>query len=344
MSNISRLYALLAIVCCCSALGCRDSERTLLERALVGRGHIALVGDGDWAGLHASGATLTPVSASPAVAASLDAGDPAALVAAMVQAGVHGLLVETLPPGASGHPLRGRLARFARLPGLQGVFFAESAALYALDPVRDWSPVLRDGLAELTRRLLGGAEPPRTSSFPEPVRRLDPVEVMVLLRSGSQPRLWRSARGSSFARALLTAADVARQRWIERSQALGGPIQQMLPRLTVEVALLQDDGEIGVRNASFVDRVVKPLHGIGYERKGSWHYLLPEAAHSGGRRASAAFQQLFRDDGLSEDSLDNRDLRPYRLAVQSIGVSEPPPRPDDGLSDVRSPAEVLDRK
>ena len=85
------------------------------------------------------------------------------------------------------------------------------------------------------------------------------------------------------------------------------------------------------------------MHGVGYERKGSWHYLLPDAAHSGKRRPSAAFRQLFIDDGLPEDSLHNPDLRPYRLAVQSIGVSEPPKEPDDGLSDVTDPQQVLER-
>jgi len=176
------------------------------------------------------------------------------------------------------------------------------------------------------------------------VRRLEPVEVMVLLRHGGQPRLWRSARGSSFARALLTASAVARQRWVERAQALGGPIDKLLPQLSVEVSLLQDDGELGWRDPAFIDRVFLAAHGVGYERKGSWHYLLPEATRRGGRRPSRAYAQLFADDGLPEDSLDNPELRPYRMAVQVIGTSPAPadrPQPDDGLSDVRAPREVL---
>jgi hypothetical protein len=115
-----------------------------------------------------------------------------------------------------------------------------------------------------------------------------------------------------------------------------------LPRLTVEVALLQDDGEIGMRDAGFVDRVVTPIHGIGYERKGGWHYLLPDATHAAGRRPSRAFQQLFSDDGLPEDSLSSNELRPYRLAVQTIGVSAAADGGgDDGLSEIRSPEQVL---
>jgi hypothetical protein len=338
VSNHWRALALLLVACGGA------SEPARLERALVGRGRIAVLGDADWTRLHASGTQLLHVQTLPNVARSLSGHDPDALLSALVQANLQGVIVDTQFASERGS-LTSRLAGFARVPGLQGAYFSSGAALYVLDPVRDWSPQLRAGLAEVARRLVAGAAAPRTSSFPELVRHLEPVEVMVLLRSGSQPRLWRSARGSSFARALLTAAEVARQRWIERSQALGGPLDRLLPHMTVELALLQDDGELGVRDATFVDRVVTPLHGVGYERKGGWHYLLPDATHAAGRRPSAAFRQLFTDDGLPEDSLDNRELRPYRLAVQVIGVSDAADTrtPDDGLSDVTAPAQVLGR-
>jgi hypothetical protein len=295
--------------------------------------------------MHAQGTRLLPVQSLPDLAISLQGSDATALVHAMERANVQGLLFDTQATSTP-KTLGRRLARYARVPGLQGAYFTPTAALYVKDPVHEWSPTLRAGLAEVARRLLGGAAPPRLSSFPEPVRRLEPVEVMVLLRSGAQARLWRSARGSSFARALLTAADVARQRWVERSQALGGRINDMLPQLRVEVALLQDDGEIGARQSGFVDRVVLPVHGIGYERKGGWHYLLPEATRSGRRGPTRAYAQLFTDDGLPEDSLDNTELRLYRLAVQVIGISEAPalraaPEPDDGLSEVTAPGQVL---
>ena len=326
---------------------CTTPERVQLQRALVGRGRVALVSDdAEFAKLQASGTTLLSLTNLPKLRAALAATDPAGLVAAMTEADVHGLLVDT-QLNAKPASLTSELARYARIPGLQGAFFNRGASLYGLDPVRDWSPELRSGLAEVARRLIGGTSPPRVASFPEPIRRLSPVEVMVLLRDGSQPRLWRSARGSSFARALLTATAVARQRWVERSTALGGPIDRLLPTLQIEVSLLQDDGEIGVRESAFIDRVVLPVHGIGYERKGSWHYLLPEATRSGGRTPSSAYAQLFADDGLPEDSLDNPELRPYRLAVQLIGTSKAvankPVQDDDGLSEVNAPSEVLDR-
>lgn len=304
-------------------VGCGPTERSQLERALVGRGRLAYVADASWTPPHPTGTEFIAVASVPPLAAALAGSDAAALSAALTEAKLAGLLVD--PESAGKQPgLLGELAHFGRVHGLQGAYFTRHVALYVLDPVRVWSPRLRDGLANVARRLLAGDDQPRMSSFPAAVRRLDTVEVMVLLRSGEQPRLWRSARGSSFARALLTATAVARQRWIERSSALGGTLNAMLPSLTVELALLQDDGEIGTRNEAFVDAVVLPDHGVGYERKGGWHYLLPEPTHKEGRRPSSAYRQLFRDDGLPVDSLDHSDLRLYRLAVQPIAVSEAP--------------------
>jgi hypothetical protein len=174
---------------------------------------------------------------------------------------------------------------------------------------------------------------------------MEAAEVMVLLRNGSKPRLWRSARGSSFARALLTACDVARQRWTEREQAMGGPLDRILPRLQVEVALLQDDGQIGDVDESFVNRVVLPVHGVAYEHKGAWRYMLPEATHAKDiGTPSRAYVRLFAEDGLPDDSLRSQELRPYRVAVQVIGISAAPqPRgePKDGLSEIKNPKEVL---
>jgi len=225
-------------------------------------------------------------------------------------------------------------------------------------------------MAMVARRLLEGDRPPRITSFPEPLRRVSHVEVMVLLKQGGRPRLWRSARGSSLGRALVTAATVARERWQERESAMGAPLDEMLPRLSVEVALLLDDGTLGERDAAFVDRVVTAEHGVAYERKGAWRYLLPAAtADEGKGHASAAFAALFEDNGLSSDSLGKSDLRPYRLAVATLGESPPlvgsarpeaagsdddegPRRPRtrdagaqaeprDGLSEVHHPDEVL---
>jgi hypothetical protein len=320
---------------------CSDADRVQIERAVIGRGRVALVGDGHGWELHPSGTVLLPLSSIPTLADALRGTDIAAVVQAMTSANVQGVLVDVRQPQSEG--VAQQLAQMARVNGLHGVFFNRSAAFYVLDPLRSLSPALREGLAVVARRLVGGAMPPRIGSFPEPVRRLDPVEVMVLLRSGDRPRLWRSARGSSFARALLTAAAVARQRWIERAASLGGRLDVMLPTLRVEVSLLSDDGELGARSESFIDRAITVEHGVGFERKGSWHYLLPDATHRGGRTPSVAYRQLFTDNGVPADSLGDGDLRLYRVAVQPIGSSDPAPIKDDGLSEVKAPSEVLDK-
>lgn len=333
-------YLCLALLALSLLAGCSDADRNQIERAVIGRGRVVLVGDGSGWELHPSGTTLLPLPGIPALAEALRGRDNAAVVQAMTGANVQGLLIDVRQPNQG---VAQQLAQMARVNGLHGVFFNRSAAFYVLDPLRSLSPALREGLAVVARKLVGGVMPPRISSFPASVRRLDPVEVMVLLRSGDRPRLWRSARGSSFARALLTAAAVARQRWIERAASLGGRLDVMLPAMRVEVSLLTDDGELGTRSESFVDRAITVEHGVGFERKGSWHYLLPDATHRAERTPSVAYRQLFSDNGVPADSMGDGDLRLYRLAVQPIGASNPAPTKDDGLSDVRAPNEVLDK-
>jgi hypothetical protein len=290
-----------------------------------------------------AGTTLVDLATLPQVRTTLLARDAAAFTASLASAGLQAVVIDSRPRGLAlpAHSVAAMLASYAHVAGLTGVYVGPLGALYQLDPIRDWSPQLCAALADVARRLLGGAPEPRLTSFPEAVRRVEPVEVMVLLRSERRARLWRSARGSSFARALVTAADVARKRWNEREQAMGGPLDQVLPTLSVEVALLQDDGELGARDPGFVDRVVGPVHGVAYEHKGAWRYALPEATHRPtAMTASGAYRRLFKEDGLSEDSLGSPELRLYRMVVRSIGVSEPSAG-HDPVFEVGVPAEVL---
>ena len=336
----SKLWVRLAGVWLASVLiGCGATATEKLERALVGRGKVAVVGGEELLRLQARGTELVAVAQTPELDKALQGEDDRAVAQAMQRAQVQALLVDAQPGVVPDrYRLGAKLARYQHFEALQGAYLAPEATLYVLDPVRDWSPALRAGMAEVARRMVGGALPPRVRSFPEVTRRMEPAEVMVLLRNDSRARLWRSARGSSFARALLTAAEVARQRWMERETAMGGPLDRLLPRMQVEVALLQDDGELGSRDESFVNRVVLPVHGVAYEHKGAWRYLLPEATHGPSLTPAKAYAKLFTDDGLPDDSLGSRELRPYRMAVKVIGISAPR---GDGLSDVRSPDEVL---
>jgi hypothetical protein len=313
-----------------------------LAQALVQRGRVAVYGDERLASMTAEGSTLVAAAAAPGVLAALEGGDAERLRAAMREAEVDALLLDAASPAAE-DSLAGRFGRYASVPGFRGLHLAPTAALYAPDPTAALSEAHRKALARVARGLLRGARPPRITSFPEPLRRLQPVEVMVLVRQGPRPRLWRSARGNSIARALNTAAVVARKRWFEREQAMGGPIDELLPRMRVEVALLADDGTIGATEPAFIDRVFTPEHGVAYERKGAWRYQLPAATREAGQgRASVAYRQLFSDDGLPPDSFGAPEVRLYRLLVDTLAVSEPPPPPKDGLSPVADPNEVIE--
>jgi hypothetical protein len=314
-----------------------------IERALTGRGRVAVAGPSSWLSIRPTGAQLVPVASEAALARALERRDPAALLAAIAGAGIDALLLQ---PGAPGAPdrdsLHARLGRYEGVEGLRALYLSHRAALYARDPVDQLPEAHRQATAVVARAIIGGARPPKTSSFPESLRRLRPVEVMVLLRRGQSARLWRSARGSSIASALVTAAVVARQRWQEREQAMGGPLAEHLPRMDVEIALLEDDGTVAERDPAFIDRVFGAQHGVGYERKGAWRYLLPEAtAEQGKGRASRAYRKLFADDGLQSDSLEHSELRLYRLLVRTLAVSRAEPPRQDGVSPVRAPEEVL---
>lgn len=315
--------------------------RADLRRALEQRGRVAVVADEVDA--DPPGTQLVPARSIPALMAALGGQDGEAVAHALGAAGVHALLVDPRAPRA-GKSIAARIARLEHIDGLRGLYVSRRAALYAADPVGALSAIDREALAGVARGLLAGARLPRLSSFPEALRRVQSVEVMVLLLEGEKPRLWRSARGSSLARALITAATVARQRWIEREQAMGGSLDAMLPSMRVEVGLLGDDGTLGERDDAFLDRAFGPEHGVGYDDKGSWRYLLPDATREKGKgRASVAYRALMADDGLSEASFEREDLRLYRLFVSTLAVSEPAPAKDDGLAPVRGPRDLLPR-
>jgi hypothetical protein len=303
-----------------------------LAGELTDRGLVVVVGGADLASV-ARGRTRTKLASElPSVARALEGTDARALARALSEASVDALLVDGRAPAAERDdaPLSERLGRYEHVLGLRARLVAPSAAVYAVDDFQGLSEAEERALAHVARRILAGDRPPRIASFPESLRAVENVEVMVLLREDGQPRLWRSARGSSFARALLTAAIVARQRWEERQATMGGPIEDVLPRLSVEVVRLAEDGTLATRSQSFVDRVFTKEHGVAFEHRGSWHYLLPEAtAERGEGSASAAYRGLFTDNGFTEDAMEREDLRLYRLVATPLAVSPPTSSSDD---------------
>lgn len=289
------------------------------------RGRLVALGDPGVVGALPAGTSVVPLDEVAAVRDALGGDDERALAAALDRDEVDGVLVDARRRG-DGPTLSARLSRYEHVTPLRGVFLSPEYALFVRRTIPDMAPPLDEALERVARGILEGRRPPRESSFPAALRADRSCEVMVLLRRGRQPRLWRSARGASISRALVTAAVVARQRWQEREDAMGGPLDDALPHLQVEVSLLEEDGTLAVTADAFLARVMTPRHGAGYERKGTWRYLLPRAtvAAGGGR---AAFEELVTDNGFAVDALARPDFRFYRLVVTPLAVSPAPALP-----------------
>lgn len=328
-------------------------------------GRLVVVGGDDLMRIDAAGSTPLAASSVAGLSAALDGHDAAPLLSAMRAGGVAGLVVDgrassaATPRSAQAKPgppqkkqraphpgrdapqegsrpprgsLREQLHAYAAVPGLVARYVSPTAALYVRGETVPLAPRLSAALGRVARSLLEGARPPSVRSFPAPLRRPQDVEVMVMIEVDGRPRLWRSARSGSLGRGLLTAANVAQQRWRERERAMGGPLAEVLPRSTVRVVLLREDGTLGDRAAPFIEKVFTPAHGVAFESRGSWQYLLPEATRRRGRgSAMRAYRQLLADHGRKPETLRSPDVRLYRLVATELATS-PPPRAEDAPS------------
>lgn len=304
-----------------------DVAPTGMRAQLGGRGRV-IVPDGSpfLTSLPGTEAIVAPAS----VRAALADDDPVALANTLQEAGASALLVSTLPADVDAHEASSvvaRLSRYQHVPPLRAEYLTPTAVLYTHDALT--SDALAHGrlLARIARGILEGRRPPPSGMLPESLRQSSPVEVMVLLRSNGDARLWRSSRGSSVARALNTAASAARQRWGERSQALGGPLAELLPQMDVEVSLLVEDGDLAERTDPFIERVFTPAHGVAYERQRVWRYLRPEATREHGHGSAVrAYEWLLADDGREPAALREAQLRLYRVVQRPLGRSPGQPR------------------
>lgn len=307
-----------------------------LEHRLENLGTVAVIGgdgSGDLLRLRPSETSLR-VADGP-LAAALSGTDEDALASAIEASHVAALLVDgRAPRPAEDTSLAARLSRYEALEVLGGSFLTPIAAVYVPRTELVIRPPLDEGLAHVARALIGGARPPEVRSFPEPLRRIRSVEVMVMLEEHGRARLWRSARGSSIARALMTASVVARQRWTEREAAMGGPLSRELPELDVVVYLLDEDGTLDNRTPAFVDRVFTPLHGVAFDEHGPWHYLLPDATRERGEGSAVrAYASLFSDSDMPEDSLSNENVRLYRMLARELARSPAPSGAPSGATE-----------
>ncbi|MCB9666677.1 MAG: hypothetical protein H6715_00960 [Myxococcales bacterium] len=304
------------------------SKKRDLVLGLRGQGRLVVLGDEKFAGISSQGTTTLSATDVPDVYTALRGGDEMLLRRAMQRHDIRGILVGPLRYSAiqAQERLSYKLINYAALERFRGEILSESAALYLPYDPPAISPVMGKALARLARRLLLNDRPPPIGTFPHQLSSADSVEVMVMIRNKNQPQLWRSARGSSVARALLTASEVAKERWAERSQAMGGNLSDMLGALTVEVWLLSKDGTLMERTPVFINHVFKPEHGVAYEHKTAWRYMLPEFVHKPEvGSAVKAYQQLFRSGGEPESSAERRDIRIYRLRAVLVGTSAPNP-------------------
>jgi hypothetical protein len=275
------------------------------------------------------------VESARALAAQLDGDDAVALASALRAHKGSALALALVPRGlgdhgddgndATGAPrsVRAQLRALRHVPALRGVVVGQELAVYVPARELSLSHAEREALAYVARVLFRGAREPNVASFPAALRRVERVEVMVMLSRRGEPRLWRSARGTSIARALLTATRVARERWREREQAMGGPLVKRLLDLDVEVSLLAEDGVVLHPQRGLVDRVITPAHGVGFDYRTAWHYLLPRDVQKKKTPFEALSAQI-SEQGLPLSMLAESDTRLYRFVPLPLGVSKAP--------------------
>jgi hypothetical protein len=301
-------------------------DRPALESSCtaLARARIATVLAMDGASLHCSGVHAKSVDSQSDSGHPLNGSDADALVKLLK--GQKATAIAVVPSQQSnGISLRARLARLEHVEGLRALLLTPAIAVYAAERTVELSEKERTALVYVARALLRGAREPSLSSFPPSLRRVESVEVMVSLAPpGGSRLLWRSTRGTSIPRALLSATRVARDRWHEREATMGGPLRERLPSLEVEVSLLVDDGTIASAEAGFVDRAVTKEHGLGFDFRSDWHYLMPLDVQKRGQGSPyRALTALGADYGVGVASLSREETRIYRFLMRQVGVSPP---------------------
>jgi hypothetical protein len=227
-----------------------------------------------------------------------------------------------VPSKRSGNSVAARLSRLEHVEGLQGIAVSPDLAAYGAAPSVAFTEREREALPYVARAMFRGAREPSLTSFPAALRRVLRSEVLVAIVDRGEPRLWRSARGTSIARALTTAARVARDRWRERESAMGGPLTERLASFDIEVSLLVEDGTLMETSSAFVDRAVTKAHGVGIDHRNDWYYFLPrDVAKHGKGSAHRALTALIAERGLAATAVDEPGARVYRFVPVLLGAS-----------------------
>lgn len=290
-----------------------------LEAQLRDRGTVAVAGSVPFGLRHQDVSIVDYRQFAPLVSA-LDGRDANALAAALRAARVDGLLVRTdRVQGAAGTVLRS-LSEYHAVPDVSATWLDRDAALYEARERPTVSSDEAPKLIECVRLMVEGAAAPPERLFPELLRGARPAEVMVVVRDGAAPILWRAVRGSSVSRALVDATYAVIDRWNTRQQQAYGPIRQAIRRMPITVAIFYDKGTLDTREAAWIDRAVDArVFAVGYERLGRWEYVLPPTTGAPTRTASTALADLVREHDVPPPGFQRTDLTLYRFrALQLI--------------------------
>jgi hypothetical protein len=284
---------------------------------------------------HCDGLVYEP--APDALLRALDATPPEPLVAELARTKIHALAIEASQRAATG--VGAALAERRAVPGLAAAVLAPDLTVVVARDLPALTSRERDAVAHVARAILLGAREPQLASFPASLKRFVRAEVMVALKDRGRPVLWRSARATSLARALLTATRVARDRFRERENALGGPLAERMLTLDVDVSVLVDEGDLTDHSRVFIDAAVGPGFGVGYDHRGAWHYVLPDELarrQKAGEPAASPYDALLAllaENGSGPDALGAEDMRIYRFREVLLGSSRSPlsasPEPTD---------------
>ena len=302
--------------CCAARVAARlrsgCSGGAALRRALTQRGRVAIAGPTGWPALHVEGRSAIDGAAVPELSAALRGNDPAQARTPRSNAGaLDGLLVQAGNGGERRFGARAARALRARARAARRVPVARRRAVRA-----------RSGRAVCHRRT--ATRPPwwrarwspargrrRSSSFPAPLRaapgrgdgavapRRARAPVALVARQLDRERADHRRHGRAPALARARAGD-------------GRPARASCSRAWTSRSRCS---KTTARSASATRRSSTACsaseHGVAYERKGAWRYLLPDATSDLGQRP--------RESGVSQAVQRRRlaggQLRPPRAAA-----------------------------
>ncbi|MDP3275532.1 MAG: hypothetical protein Q8Q09_10080 [Deltaproteobacteria bacterium] len=289
-----------------------------LEAQLRDRGTMALAGRLPF-GVSLGETRVDSYEVYPQLLAALHGRDRAAVANAVRATHVDGLLVQSNRAlGTEGSALRA-MSELRAMPGLTATWMEQDVALYEVKEQPEISADDASRLIECVRLMIEGAAAPPERVFPEPLRGARPAEVMVVIRDGGSPILWRAVRGGSVARALVDATYAVIDRWNTRQQQTYGSLRDAIRRMPLTVSIFYDKGVLETRQAPWIDHAVNSqVFAIGYERQGRWEYVLPTAPGIPARRSSEALSQLVREHDVPPPGYGRTDLTLFRFRALQI--------------------------